>query len=309
MGDVSGHCILAVRKRIPRPPPSYKSDRLETMSSPKSTTFRHDQSHDLVPAQNDYQHWEHLIRALSHDMSANFMVLESSFTQLSKSIGVCATEELLEQATHVTACLNESRRYLDDLVDLAKTGTVDMEPELIDLRQAIDEVLYAQSDLIRSRNVFLQIEGKLPAIWCNRKRLKQILTNLIRNGVKYGCDVQQPAITISATPSSETMICLKVHDNGPGIPEDSQELIFSPGIRLLNATSDGSGMGLAIVRRIAEHYGGTVQLDSNPIDGTTFFVYLPIPTSAIKRTDSMEEKKRSQKSKTSMIRPAVSKLV
>ena len=271
------------------------------MSSSKSVSFRHDQSHNLstTQAQSDYRHWEHLVRALSHDMSANFMVLECSFSQLSKSIGVCSNEELLEQSAHVAACLKESKRYLDDLVDLAKTGTVDMDPELVDLRQAIDDVVYAQSDLVRSRNVSIQVEGKLPSLWCNRKRIKQILTNLIRNAIKYGCDPQQPEITISATYQSTTMACLKVHDNGPGIPKEFQEEIFAPGVRLPNATSDGSGMGLAIVRRISEHYGGTAQIESNPGDGTTFLVQLPIPI-------SKEEKTSPHKSTTAGIHPVMS---
>lgn len=277
------------------------------MSPPKLTNFRRDESHDPSPSQtqtqSDYRHWEHLVRALSHDMSANFMILESSFSQLSKSIGVCPTEQLLEQSAHVAACLSESQRYLEDLVDLAKTGTVDMEPELIDLRQSIDEVTYAQGDLIRSRGVFLKIKGKLPSLWCNRKRVKQILTNLIRNAVKYGCDPEQPEITICATPQSETMTCLKVHDNGPGIPSNFQEKVFSPGVRLPSATSDGgSGMGLAIVRRIAEHYGGTARIESTLSDGTTFLVHLPIPISE-------EEKASPKKPKLSTIHPAMSERI
>ena len=269
------------------------------MSTPKSATFRHDESHGLLPSQDgavgsssvshkpspgDYRHWDHLIRALSHDMSANFMVLENSFSQLSKSIGICPTEELLEQAAHVSACLSESRRYLDDLVNLAKTGTVDMEPELVDLRQTIEEVIYAQGDSIRSRGVALSIKGKLPTLWCNRKRVKQILTNLIRNAIHYGCDPERPVITVSARPQSQTLTCLKVHDNGPGIPEAGQVDIFTPGVRLPNATADGSGMGLAIVRRIAEHYGGAAELESSPGEGTTFLIHLPIPPMVEKKT-------------------------
>lgn len=272
------------------------------MSPPKLTPIRHDPSHAPSPSSSDYQHWEYLIRALSHDMNANFMVLEGSFSQLSKSIGISSTEELLEQAAHVKACLNESRRYLEDLVDLAKTGTVDMEPDSVDLRQAIEEVVYAQNDLIRSRGVLLKIKGKMPTLWCNRKRVKQILTNLIRNALKYGCDPQQPEITICATSPSETMSSLQVHDNGSGIPEDFQEKIFLPGVRLPSATSEGSGMGLAIVRRIAEHYGGTVRLHSNPSDGTTFFVHLPI-------LFSVKEEKDSPPKTTSGIHPAMSERI
>jgi two-component system osmolarity sensor histidine kinase EnvZ len=75
--------------------------------------------------------------------------------------------------------------------------------------------------------------------------------------------------------SSPRWAWLRVHDNGPGIPAESREEIFLPGKRLPGAHESGSGMGLAIVRKIIEHYGGTIFVDRECEQGTAMVLSLP----------------------------------
>jgi signal transduction histidine kinase len=222
---------------------------------------------------------DHLIRALSHDMNANFMLMENSFSKLQRALDGKEADkvDLKEVAAHVRACMTESRRFLNDLVGLARTGRVEMEPELADTDGVVDEVLFEQRELLAKRDIAVAVCGTLPKLWCNRHRLKQVITNLVRNSVKHGTDRSRPQITISGESQCDEsgMALLRIHDNGPGIPAEWREEIFMPGRRLPGTESDGTGMGLAIVRKIVQHYGGAVRVASRPEQGTTFEIELP----------------------------------
>jgi signal transduction histidine kinase len=232
---------------------------------------------------------EYLVRALSHDIAASFLLLESSFRRLKRRLGQSERDDLGPLADHVEACLRESKRLLDDLVGLARTGTVEMEPARVDLQAVLDEVLFEQGELVEARRAQIEVRCPLPEVWCNRQRLKQVLTNLVRNALRHGCDRQHPRIAVSAEacggpPSpggpagpAERFVVLRVHDNGPGIDPRHHEEIFLPGRRLPQAAPEGSGMGLAIVRKIAEYYGGTAQVDRQLRQGAAFLVKLPQP--------------------------------
>lgn len=235
----------------------------------------------------------YLVRALSHDMSANFMLLESSFAQLKKSLsgrahaGLSyagrAHQSVGSQVAHVDACLRESKRFLDDLLRLVQTGNVDMEPGRVETSEVVDEVLFEQRELLRSRDVEVSVDTPLPVFWCNQGRLKQVITNLVRNAVHHGCDRRQPRITIAPCVLADNgssggrlpMAAFEVHDNGPGIDRRAAREIFLPGRRLAAAHAEGSGTGLAIVKKIVEYYDGSALVDPNCCSGTRFVVVLP----------------------------------
>ncbi len=223
-------------------------------------------------------------------MMANFMLLESSFSQLQSALDIETNAEAGHMLAHVKACLTESKRFLDDLVQLAKTGSVEMEPQRVDLKKIVGEVLFEQGELIDRGGISVEIEPRLPDVWCNRQRVKQVVTNLVRNAIKHGCDPSEPKISISAKvlpgnaateadglgrSAMPATVLLRVHDNGPGIEIRMHEEIFLPGKRLPTASEEGSGMGLAIVRKIAEYYGGSAWIDRQTVLGTAFIVSLP----------------------------------
>lgn len=237
---------------------------------------------------------DQLVRALAHDMSANFMLLEHSFARLKESVKKPDQPNLGELVAHIDACLGQSRQFLQDLSRLAKTGRIDMAPSRVVLTPLIREVLFEQGDLLKPCAV--DVTTPLPAVACNRQRLKQVLTNLVRNAVLHGCDPQGPRITISAhgvcstaenaaalgapsrlssDSSDRQMVAIRVHDNGRGIEPRFHQQIFLPGRRLAGTRSDGSGMGLAIVRRIAEQSGGKAFVDPHCPSGTAVVVLLP----------------------------------
>ncbi len=233
------------------------------------------------------EQFNHLVRALSHDMSANFMLLENSFAQLKKSLGrnmhvgfsytARVHVGVHSQVAHVEACLHESRRFLDDLIRLAQTGNVEMEPGRVDVAKVVEAVLFEQRDLLGRRSIEVIVERPLPVVWCNEGRLKQVVTNLVRNAVYHGCDRHRPQIIIAPSPSQTppATAAFEVRDNGPGIDPRRHKEIFLPGRRLPTAGAEGSGMGLAIVKKIVDYYDGSVYVDPDCRNGTTLVVALP----------------------------------
>ncbi len=251
--------------------------------------LRRENAHMLEQLRHAGLEFDHFVRALSHDMIANFMLLESSFSQLRSSLAPTADSETSGMFAHADACLGESKRFLDDLVRLAKTGSVEMEPEDVDLDELVAEVLFEQGELLAQGGIDVQVEAHLPGVWCNRQRVKQVLTNLVRNAVKHGCDLANPRISVAAE-SRGPRVLLRIHDNGVGIESRMHKEIFLPGRRLATACEEGSGMGLAIVQKIAEHYGGSAWVDPTTTVGAAIIVSLPaVPTSSTATTDAADD--------------------
>ncbi|MGH7139948.1 MAG: hypothetical protein ACREHD_29770, partial [Pirellulales bacterium] len=159
----------------------------------------------------------HFVRALSHDMNANFMLLDHSFRALRRSYGRAPLEGLTDGFSHVEACLEQSRRFLEDLLTLARTGSITMEPGRVDVAKVVHEVLFEQRELIDERRIEVDVANDLPTVWCNEGRVKQVLTNLVRNAFRHGCDRDLPRIRMSSLPArdgDDGFAWLSVHDNG-----------------------------------------------------------------------------------------------
>lgn len=171
------------------------------------------------------------------------MLLESSFSQLKKSLARPLRDgespnELSGRVAHVEACLRESKRFLHDLDWLARTGGVEMAPGRVELSAVVDEVLFEQRELLARHNVAVDVRRPLPVVWCNEGRLKQIVTNLVRNAVHHGCHPQYPRITIAPCADSRRRRCKRGQRDG-GVSDSRQRTghpaAISPGDLLAGA--------------------------------------------------------------------------
>ena len=147
----------------------------------------------------------------------------------------------------------------------------------IDLRELIAHAVQTTSQLFRERGatVGVQQPESVPTLRADRDRLLQVLINLLSNAAKFmpGND-GHVIVTLRCDARAAT---IEVHDNGPGVPAEQQQLIFDKFRQGGSATNrpQGTGLGLPISRKIVEHFGGRMWLTSHPGQGACFAFDLP----------------------------------
>ncbi|MEM7117508.1 MAG: ATP-binding protein [Chloroflexota bacterium] len=133
--------------------------------------------------------------------------------------------------------------------------------------------------------MFVQLDPNLPALWADRFRLSQILTNLLSNASKYSPEQQDIFVRGTlANYHGEAFVQIEVEDNGIGIREADQQSIFKQFFRSADKevrAALGTGLGLNIARRLVELHNGEIWFKSTYRQGTTFYFTIPIIQTAV----------------------------
>lgn len=172
---------------------------------------------------------------------------------------------------------------INDLLDISKieAGKLELHIEAV----SVDEVCQASLQFVREMAMKKQIRmnyaNALPGVRlsADARRLKQMLVNLLSNAVKFTPEGGQVGLNVSIEPDAKR-ICFAVQDTGPGIAPADQARLFQPFAQLdsqLSRQYEGTGLGLALVKRLAMQHGGAVRLDSTavPGQGSRFTITLP----------------------------------
>ncbi len=156
--------------------------------------------------------------------------------------------------------------------------TTKQEPFLeVDLYDIVHEVLSDLELRIAATGGEVQV-GKLPCVEADPTQMRQLFQNLIGNALKFHRHEEKPLIKVQCTASDGSSFRIIVEDNGIGFNERYMDRIFSPFQRLhgKNSQYEGTGMGLAICKKIVERHGGAIEAQSKPGEGSTFIVTLPM---------------------------------
>ena len=166
------------------------------------------------------------------------------------------------------------RDIVHDLLEYAKIDHKDAGLTLVDGGLELSHILDNLKILIKEHNAVITYD-KLPAFRGNPVQFMRLLQNLITNAIKYQPSGNQPVIHIGVT-DQELQWCISVKDNGIGIDEAFTKAVFQP-FRRLHSWSDipGSGIGLAVCKKIVENHGGAIWVTSEPGKGSVFHFTLP----------------------------------
>jgi signal transduction histidine kinase len=166
---------------------------------------------------------------------------------------------------------------IDDVLDTSRieAGTFTFSFGDVDVGELVREVVGTTTVGQDEVRVTADVSPSLPPLRADRKRLRQVLQNLLDNAVKYSSAGGEVRVR---TYASNGAVRVDVSDDGPGIPYDDQRLIFEKFGRSSGSESKpGTGLGLFIARSIAEAHGGTLDVESTPArPGSTFVLELPI---------------------------------
>lgn len=161
------------------------------------------------------------------------------------------------------------RALVSDLLAYSQVGREGRPQSVVPVADAIAEALANLKEHLEEANCMVEVADGLPSVLADFTNLVSIFHNLISNSLKYRKRNEKPIIHISATQSSPAEWTLRVQDNGSGIAPEYHEQIFEPFKRLHDSEIPGTGMGLALCRRIVDANGGRIWVESAPGEGTT----------------------------------------
>ncbi|MGZ3426479.1 MAG: sensor histidine kinase [Polyangia bacterium] len=187
------------------------------------------------------------------------------------------TDEQKEDVRIVLTSATHLVDLIDEVLDISAiaTGQVSLKLSDVDVGQLVGDVAKAQRPLVQGRGVEIKIDIETPSphARADERRLRQVVTNIISNAVKF---TDKGSIEIRARKDGERVV-VSVKDTGPGIAEEQLPKLFSEFVQLgtLKQRARGTGLGLAICKRLVEAHGGQVTAESKPGAGSTFRVLLP----------------------------------
>ncbi len=224
------------------------------------------------------------VSSISHELRAPLSSLQAtSELVLDEEVGPLNEEQRQYLARMDSAC-HHMHRILDDLTDWSQlqAGAISIRKRKVDLRQVVEHT--TQTLRSKADQAGVEILLKLPPdsleVFTDPRRIEQVLINLVDNAVKF--NYHRGQVEVSAFVADGEAV-VQIADTGPGIPPGLQECIFEAfnrGSKEISRSVEGVGLGLAIASQITTLLGGRIEVNSEPGQGSTFSVHLPLEASS-----------------------------
>ena len=203
---------------------------------------------------------ERLIYTVSHDLKSPMITIRGFLGVLEKDAAEGNIERMKADITRINAAAEKIQQLLDEILELSRIGQLVNLPEEAALGDIAHEAVEVVAGRINDRGVQVKISPDLPVVCGDRLRLRDVLQNLIDNAAKFMGDQPEPLIEIGARPDDDKTV-FYVRDNGMGIEPRYHEKVFEL-FDQLEPNKEGTGVGLALVKRIVELHGGTIWVES-----------------------------------------------
>jgi signal transduction histidine kinase len=187
------------------------------------------------------------------------------------------TDEQTQSVTQILTAGWHLIELINEMLDLGRieSGQLSLDLLATPTHEVIEEVVHLFEPLAEPSKIRFRLDVRNGTVLADRKRLKQILINLISNAVKYN----RPggSVVVTAGPLGQDRFRISVADTGQGIPSDSMQKLFEPFERLGVQESfiQGAGLGLSVTKRLVEAMDGTIEIESRLGEGSVFIVVLP----------------------------------
>jgi signal transduction histidine kinase len=217
---------------------------------------------------------ERFTYTVSHDLRSPLITIQGFSGALRQSVAQGNSERMEKDIQRIHAAADKMQLLLDDLLELSRIGRLANPPEKISLEDITREATELVEGTLMARGVQVRIGSDLPILFGDRKRLVEVMQNLIENAAKFMGDQKEPFIEIGALKKRGETLCY-VRDNGIGIHPRYHEKIFDL-FDKLDQNMPGTGIGLAIVKRIIEIHKGRIWVESEGrSQGSTFYFSIP----------------------------------
>ncbi len=218
---------------------------------------------------------ERMTYTISHDLKSPLITIQGFLTLLEKDAANNAADRFEQNIKFIRAAATKMKQLVDDLLEISRIGRLPSSRETIPLSEMIREAISMVAGSINVRAAKVYVSPDMPTIVGDRARLSQVFQNLVDNAVKFMGAEPNPTIKIGGRIEGNFAVCY-VKDNGIGIDPRYHHRIFNLFDRLDSGT-EGSGVGLALAKRVVELHGGQIWVESAGAgQGSTFWVKLPL---------------------------------
>jgi PAS domain S-box-containing protein len=218
--------------------------------------------------------------SVSHDLRAPLRHVQGYVNLLEKALGQELAERPARYLQTISAASTEMGILIDNLLDFSRMGRAELQQIHVDLNALVRDLL-PRLQTIAGDRIIRWMLPELPLVAGDAAMLRQVLANLLENAVKYSRHVNPAEIEVAcAGKDADGRLIIFVRDNGAGFDMRYAHKLFGVFQRLHRADEfEGTGIGLAAVRRIIARHGGRVWAEGEPGRGATFFITLePAPT-------------------------------
>ncbi len=217
---------------------------------------------------------EQLVYTVSHDLKSPIVTITGYLLHVMNQVEVTGDAALLGDLRRIQRATERMNSCVEDLLAVSRLGYYPLDPVRIDVNSLVREVRESLAMEIADAGAEFEIDLAVDQILFDKKQMGHLVQNLVQNAIRYGRRDGAVRVCIQSSKEPDGTVRLAVRDRGPGIPEAMRERVFALFQRLSNE-SHGTGVGLAIVRSIAERAGGRVTIEETPGGGASFIVSLP----------------------------------
>jgi len=256
----------------------WQPEELEAIEELRRSIIEVDLENQVRAAMDSNAELEQFTSVISHDLKEPLRGI-SFFTEflledLSGKLDESA-QNYLEEIRHLSI---KAKALIADLYEYSKVGRIEMSFAEVDMNDIVRDVAHRLTGYFSERGAQLRMPDSLPKIYCDKVRVGEIFANLFVNAAKYN-DAPDKWIEVGVSPapdSDDDVPVFYVKDNGIGIRPDNRLRIFEMFQRLHNEDDygGGTGVGLAIVKRIVDRHGGQIWVESSPGRGSIFYFTL-----------------------------------
>ncbi len=214
---------------------------------------------------------ERFTYTVSHDLKAPLVTIRGFLGYLEKDALAGNAEKVSHDVARINGAVDKMHDLLNDLLELSRIGRLMNEPETIPLNDLVNDALDIVHGRLTARHITVQTQPNLPLVRGDRRRLTEVLQNLLDNAAKFMGNQPEPRIRVGqrgTDPATGDPVFF-VQDNGLGIAPEHHDRVFGL-FNKLDAKTEGTGIGLALVRRIIEFHGGRIWVESAEGQGATF---------------------------------------